>query len=187
MRCVVQRVLSASVAVDGVVVSRIGAGALCLVGVMDGDGDADAAWLSQKLLSLRLFDAAPGDDAAAAAAAAAADASGASARRWAASAATAGYELLLVSQFTLAARTAKAKPDFSKAMAGGKAKPLFDAVVAALRARHPRGPAAVGEGVFGADMRVIMEGDGPVTILLDSDSREGGPAPAAEPATAALA
>ena len=172
MRCVVQRVLSASVAVDGVVVSRLGAGALCLVGVMDGDGDADAAWLTQKLLSLRLFDAAPGDDAAAA------DASGASARRWAASAATAGYELLLVSQFTLAARTAKAKPDFSRAMAGGRAKPLFDAVVAALRARHPRGPAAVGEGVFGADMRVAMEGDGPVTILLDS--REGGPAPAAE-------
>jgi D-tyrosyl-tRNA(Tyr) deacylase len=177
MRCVVQRVVSASVAVDGAVVSRIGAGALCLVGVMDGDNDADAAWLSAKLLSLRLWDSPPPADAAAADASGA----GAGARRWAASAATAGYELLLVSQFTLGARTAKAKPDFSKACPSAKAKPLFDAVVAALRARHPRGAAAVGEGVFGADMRVSLEGDGPVTILLDSrDSR-------AEPAAAALA
>ena len=100
MRCVVQRVLSASVTVDGVVVSQIGAGALCLVGVMDGDGDADAAWLATKLLTLRLFDAVVGD-------AAAADASSASVRRWTASAASGGFELLLVSQFTLAARSSK--------------------------------------------------------------------------------
>ena len=189
MRCVVQRVFSASVTVGDARVAAISAGALCLVGVVEGDGEEDAEWLATKLLALRLWDVAAEETAAGADAGAAA-AAAASPRRWATSVCgPPARELLLVSQFTLAARTRAAKPDFSRAMLGTRAKPLFDGLAARLRARHPAGAGAVAEGVFGAMMRVGMEGDGPVTLLLDSRNREecGGIVPPAAAAAAAAA
>ena len=186
MRCVIQRVFSASVTVDGVVISAIRQGLLCLVGVCDTDTEADVHWLERKLLSLRLWDGPPADDPSPDGGVALPP------RRWVMDVAALSPpgELLLVSQFTLHARTKNAKPDFCKAMTGTKARPLFDALVAGLRAKLPA--ERVKEGRFGEMMRVSMEGDGPVTILVDSRNRdECGGLPAlvtsAEAAAAGLA
>jgi D-tyrosyl-tRNA(Tyr) deacylase len=150
MRLVLQRVSQAEVTVGGRVAGAIGRGLLVLAGVALDDLDEDRAWLARKVVSLRVFD----DDA------------GVMNR----SIVDAGGDLLAVSQFTLYASTRKGnRPSWHGAAPPEVARPAFDAFVALL-ARERGRPVATGE--FGADMRVALVNDGPVTILLDSRARE---------------
>jgi D-tyrosyl-tRNA(Tyr) deacylase len=140
MRAVIQRVTEASVAVDDQIVGEIGLGLLVLLGVGAGDGPTEALLLAEKIANMRIFR----DDAG----------------RFNRSA-------LDVSQFTLYADTRRGRrPSFSDAAPPEVAAPLVDTFAAALRERGM----AVSTGVFGAHMRVALLNDGPVTILLDSDT-----------------
>jgi D-tyrosyl-tRNA(Tyr) deacylase len=150
MRALVQRVREADVTVDGTVVGAIGCGLLVLAGVTDADDDADRDWLARKIVQLRIFD----DDA------------GVMNR----SVVEAGGGILAVSQFTLYASTRKGnRPSYSAAARPEVAQPAFDAFVALLAGLLGK---QVPTGVFGADMQVRLVNDGPVTIWLDSRSRE---------------
>lgn len=146
MKAVYQRVLSASVAVEGETIASIGRGVLLLVGVEEGDTPAEAALLAEKTAHLRVFEDEAG--------------------RMNRSALDVGGSVLAVSQFTLLANTRHGRrPDFLAAARPETARPLFDEAVAALRAA---GIADVQTGRFGADMQVSLINDGPVTILLDT-------------------
>jgi D-tyrosyl-tRNA(Tyr) deacylase len=150
MRALIQRVRSASVAIDGNTVSEIAAGLLVLAGMAADDTAEDSDWLARKIVALRIFN----DDA------------GVMNR----SVMEVHGAILAVSQFTLYASTRKGnRPSWSGAAPPDLAQPLFVAFVAAV-AREFRGPVAT--GVFGADMRVALVNDGPVTIWLDSRQRE---------------
>jgi D-tyrosyl-tRNA(Tyr) deacylase len=150
MRVLVQRVSEASVAVGGAIVSRIGAGLLLLVGIAADDTADDGEWLARKIADVRIFD----------------DASGVMNR----SVVDTGGALLAVSQFTLHASTRKGnRPSWSRAAAPDIAQPLFDAFVRMLAARIGQ---PVQTGVFGANMKVTLVNDGPVTLWLDSRARE---------------
>jgi D-tyrosyl-tRNA(Tyr) deacylase len=149
VRALIQRVTEAAVAVDGATVARIGPGLLVLAGVAADDGDDDGDRLARKIVALRIF----GDEA------------GVMNR----SVVEAGGEILAVSQFTLCADTRKGnRPSWSAAAPPAVAQPRFDAFVAALARALGRG---VGTGVFGADMRVALVNDGPVTIWIDTRDR----------------
>lgn len=150
MRALIQRVQEASVTVAGERVAAIGPGLLVLAGMAADDTDDDRDWLARKIVALRIFN----DDA------------GVMNR----SVAEAGGALLAVSQFTLYASTRKGnRPSWSAAAPPDVAQPAFEALVAAL-AREIGKP--VPTGVFGADMRVALVNDGPVTIFVDSRRRE---------------
>jgi D-tyrosyl-tRNA(Tyr) deacylase len=141
MRAVLQRVSEASVEVDGRRVGRIGTGLLALVGVADGDTAEDAAALARKIATLRIL------------------------RDEQSVADVPGAGVLVVSQFTLYGDTRKGRrPSWSAAAPGPAAEPVVDAVVAELR----RLGVAVATGVFGADMRVSLVNDGPVTVLVQT-------------------
>jgi D-tyrosyl-tRNA(Tyr) deacylase len=143
MRAVVQRVSSASVAVDGEVVGRIGAGLLALVGVTHTDTPAEAAKLARKIAGLRILRDGGRDEAAA-------DALGA--------------PVLVVSQFTLYGETAGGRrPSWQAAAPGPVAEPLVAAVVAELK----RLGLPVETGTFGAMMAVSSVNDGPFTVLVE--------------------
>jgi D-tyrosyl-tRNA(Tyr) deacylase len=145
LRVVVQRVSSASVAVAGQVVGRIGAGLLVLVGVANGDGPADIDYVSSKIREVRVFDDAQG--------------------RMNRSIADLGGAILLVSQFTLLGDARKGRrPAYDLAAAPDIAQGVYEALTARLRSSG----VPVETGVFGARMEVTLVNDGPVTILLDS-------------------
>ena len=145
MRIVLQRVSEASVTVGGEVVSRIGPGLLLLVGVAVGDGEAQADWLAEKVVGLRIFGDGEG--------------------KMNLSVRDVGGEVLAVSQFTLLADTRKGKrPSFVRAAPPEEAEPLFDYFCERLRAA---GVGPVETGVFGAMMSVALVNDGPVTIVLE--------------------
>ena len=144
MRALVQRVSSASVTVDGATVGEIGPGLLVLVCAMAGDTDEQSAWLARKIANLRIFR----DDEA----------------RMNRSLVDTGGSALVVSQFTLAAETKGNRPGFSTAAAPDEGKRLYEHFSAAL-AGHG---VPVANGIFGADMKVALVNDGPVTIWLDS-------------------
>ena len=140
-----QRVADASVHINGVCVGSIGAGLLVLIGVRPTDDDASALRLLERLLQYRIF----------------AD----QADKMNLSLSQIQGALLLVPQFTLAAETHKGlRPGFSTAAAPELGRRLFDVLVQAARAKHPR----VETGVFGAHMRVSLTNDGPVTFWLES-------------------
>jgi D-tyrosyl-tRNA(Tyr) deacylase len=150
MRVVAQRVAAARVEVDGRVSGSIGRGLLLFAGFEAADSAADIAWMSAKLVGLRIFP----------------DAEGAMNR----SLLDIGGELLAVSQFTLFASTKKGKrPSWSRAARPEVAQPLFDAFVRQLDRDLGR---KVQTGVFGADMQVHLVNDGPVTLTLDSQAPE---------------
>ncbi|MES2923209.1 MAG: D-aminoacyl-tRNA deacylase [Verrucomicrobiota bacterium] len=150
MRAVIQRVLEASVTVDGHVVSRIGAGLLVLLGVEGGDAAEDVAWLSGKIARMRIFS---DDDG-----------------KMNLSVANVAGEIIVVSQFTLHASTKKGnRPSFLGAAAPEVSEPLYGEFCVALEGEIGR---PVGRGIFGADMKVALVNDGPVTILVDSRARE---------------
>jgi D-aminoacyl-tRNA deacylase len=143
---VIQRVLRAEVRVAGEVVGRIGPGLLALVGIKEGDGAEAARYLAEKTAHLRVFDDAEG--------------------RMDRSAVDAGAEALVVSQFTLYGDARKGRrPSYAQAARGDSAERLYEEVCAHLRALGLR----VETGRFGAEMEVELVGDGPVTILLDSE------------------
>ncbi len=145
MRVVLQRVKSASVAVDDEVISEIGAGLLLLVGVAVGDGAPQANWLAEKVTGLRIM----GDEGG----------------KMNLSVRDVGGEILAVSQFTLLADTRKGKrPSFVGAAPPEEAEPLFDYFCERVRAA---GVASVKTGSFGAMMSVALVNDGPVTIVLE--------------------
>ena len=145
MRIVLQRVKNASVTVEGERISGIGAGLLLLVGVAEGDGEAEADWLAQKVAGLRIF----GDE------------NG----KMNLGVREVGGEVLAVSQFTLLADTRKGKrPSFVGAAPPEEAERLFDYFCERLRAA---GVGSVKTGSFGAMMDVALVNDGPVTIVLE--------------------
>lgn len=145
MRCVVQRVVSASVTVSGQVVGQIGRGLLVFVGVANGDGPADIEYIASKLVDLRVF----GDEGA----------------RMNRSILDIGGAMLIVSQFTLMGDVRRGRrPGFDDAAAPDVAEQLYAALVDRMRGAGVQ----VETGVFRADMRVALVNDGPVTILIDS-------------------
>lgn len=150
MRLVIQRVTHASVTIEGVLKSKIGSGLLILVGIEDADTDSDVNWLAQKVVNLRIFD----------------DENGVMNR----SVVDVDGEILIVSQFTLHAMTAKGnRPSYIRASKPDFAIPMYEkfcAKVSELLGKQ------VGTGEFGADMKVELLNDGPVTILIDSQRRE---------------
>ena len=150
MRAVIQRVCSASVTIDGEVRSAIGPGLLVLLGVGHEDGQEDLDWLVKKIAGLRIFN----DDA------------GVMNR----SVVEVWGEVLVVSQFTLMASTKKGnRPSYIGAAGHEKAIPLYEAFCSALSSAIGR---PVGTGEFGADMKVSLVNDGPVTICMDTRNKE---------------
>ena len=150
MRAVIQRVLEASVTIDGATISTIGPGLLILLGVEDGDAPDDVAWLSGKIARMRLFSDAEG--------------------KMNLSVLETGGELMVVSQFTLHSSTKKGnRPSFLRAAVPGISEPLYERFCAALELEVGK---PVARGVFGAEMRVALVNDGPVTIVIDSRARE---------------
>ena len=145
MRCVIQRVSSANVTVDGEVLGSIGRGFLVLVGVHVDDTEKDLRYMAEKVPNLRVFE----------------DEAGKMNR----SLLDVGGEVLAVSQFTLYgdARGGR-RPSFITAARPEKANPMYEELVAAWRAQGLH----VETGRFGADMQVALVNDGPVTILMDS-------------------
>ena len=147
MIAVVQRVSEASVTVEGEVVGRIGPGLLALVAVHRGDTETDVEWTAAKLLALRLF---PSGD-----------------KDFDVDVLAAGGSVLLVSNFTVAARTQKGRrPSFDDAADAETGRPLFDELVKRVAASG----VPVQTGRFGAHMQVSLVNDGPVTVLVDSRS-----------------
>jgi D-tyrosyl-tRNA(Tyr) deacylase len=150
MRIVLQRVSSARVTVEGRVTGEIGPGLLLLQGIEAADTAADGEWLAQKIAKLRIF----------------ADEAGQMNR----SVVDIGGGILLVSQFTLHASTAKGtRPSFNAAARPEHAQPLYRQFAAQLGAALGR---AVATGEFGAMMQVSLVNDGPVTLILDSKRRD---------------
>ncbi|HEY3179279.1 MAG TPA: D-aminoacyl-tRNA deacylase [Casimicrobiaceae bacterium] len=150
MRVLVQRVRKASVTVDGTVTGTITDGMLVFVGVTVGDSSDDRDWLVHKLINLRIFD----------------DDNGVMNK----SIRETNGNILAVSQFTLYASTKKGqRPSWSTAARPEVAQPIFNAFVAALSVALGK---PVETGLFGAHMHVALVNDGPVTIWLDSRTRE---------------
>lgn len=158
--------------VDGAVVSSIGPGLLCLVGLAKNDTPRELESMARKILRLRAFEKPP--TAAEEGPAPAAAAQGAA--PWTASVTDIQGEVLLVSQFTLHARTHKrSRPDFSRAMPPGEACERWREFVTLVRREAvAQGAKGVSDGVFGAMMHVRINNDGPVTFLLDTEESGGG-------------
>lgn len=150
MRVVVQRVAHAKVTVEGRVTGEIGRGLLVLQGIVPSDTAADGDWLAQKLTKLRIFEDADG--------------------KMNLPVADIAGGILLVSQFTLHASTAKGtRPSFNAAARPEIARPLYELFQQQLATALGR-PVATGE--FGAMMQVSLVNDGPVTLVIDSQQRE---------------
>lgn len=150
MRTVTQRVQYASVTIDGQLKSKIGKGLLVLVGIEDKDTQEDIEWLAKKITNLRIFD----------------DENGVMNR----SVIEAGGEIMVVSQFTLHASTKKGnRPSYLKASKPDIAIPMYEAFCeeVGLQLGTP-----VQTGTFGADMKIELLNDGPVTIMIDSQNKE---------------
>ncbi len=146
MRALIQRVSSASVSVDGTVTGEIGHGLLVLVCAMRDDTEKQSEWLAQKIVKLRIFKDEEG--------------------RMNRSVLDAGGAALVVSQFTLAAETKGNRPGFSTAAAPDDGKRLYEHFSAQVAAQG----VTVANGIFGADMKVALVNDGPVTIWLDTEA-----------------
>jgi D-aminoacyl-tRNA deacylase len=150
MRVVIQRVSRAGVTIEGRLKASIGPGLLVLLGIEEADTTGDIEWLSAKIIQLRIFH----DDAGV----------------MNISLKDTGGELLLVSQFTLHASTKKGnRPSYIRAARPETATPLYEKMILQLEAALGK-PIQTGE--FGADMKVELLNDGPVTILMDSKDRE---------------
>lgn len=150
MRVVIQRVLQASVSINNSIISEIKTGLLVLVGIEDADIVEDITWLSNKIVNLRIFDdenKVPNI-----------------------SVKDMGGDILLVSQFTLHASTKKGnRPSYIKASKPDIAIPLYEKMIAQLETDLDK---KIFTGEFGADMKVSLLNDGPVTIFIDTKNKE---------------
>jgi D-tyrosyl-tRNA(Tyr) deacylase len=150
MRVVIQRVLQASVSINNTIKSEIKTGMLVLVGIEDADTDEDIEWLSKKIVNLRIFD---DED-----------------KVPNISVKDMGNDILLVSQFTLHASTKKGnRPSYIKASKPDVAIPLYEKMITQLETDLGK---KIFTGEFGADMKVSLLNDGPVTIVIDSKNKE---------------
>jgi D-tyrosyl-tRNA(Tyr) deacylase len=150
MRAVVQRVTEASVTVESEIVAKIKSGILILLGIESADDQNDIEWLARKIVNLRIFD----------------DAEGVMNR----SLLEVGGDAIVVSQFTLHASTKKGnRPSYIKAAKPEDAIPAYESFVKRMECEMNK---KVGTGIFGADMKVALLNDGPVTILIDSKAKE---------------
>jgi D-aminoacyl-tRNA deacylase len=149
MIAVIQRVSGASVAIEGQLKSKIDKGLLILIGIEEGDEEEDIEWLSNKMVNLRIFNDAEGimnvsvkDD---------------------------GGDILLVSQFTLQASTKKGnRPSYIKAAKPDRAIPIYEKMIRSLTALLGK---EIQTGEFGADMKISLVNDGPVTIIIDTKNK----------------
>ena len=150
MRVVIQRVSKASVTIEGKISGQAGKGLLVLLGIEDADGDEDIEWLSGKIVNLRIFNDAQGV--------------------MNLSIKEIDGDILLVSQFTLHASTKKGnRPSYIKASKPAIAIPLYEKMIKQLAADLGKN---IQTGEFGADMKVELLNDGPVTIVIDSKNKE---------------
>lgn len=150
MRAVLQRVTQASCTVDGNITGQIGLGFMVLLGIEDADTEDDLQWLAQKIVGMRVF----GDE------------NGLMNKALA----DVGGDILLISQFTLYAQTKKGnRPSFIKAARPDKAIPLYEKMIAALEALTGK---KIATGIFGADMKINLLNDGPVTIIMDTKDKD---------------
>ena len=150
MRAVIQRVSEASVKINGEIKGEIGLGFMVLLGVEDLDTQEDVDWLSQKIASMRVF----GDE------------NGLMNKALA----DVNGNILLISQFTLHASTKKGnRPGFTRAAKPEKAIPLYEAFIRALESLLDK---KIATGEFGADMKVSLINDGPVTIIMDTSDKD---------------
>jgi D-tyrosyl-tRNA(Tyr) deacylase len=150
MRVVIQRVTRASVTIEGKKKSETGKGLLILTGFEQADNEEDIAWMTKKILNLRIFD----------------DENGVMNR----SVLDIDGEILIISQFTLHARTKKGnRPSYIDAAPPDIAIPLYEKFISAVESGLGK---PVGKGIFGANMQVELVNDGPVTITIDSKRKE---------------
>jgi D-aminoacyl-tRNA deacylase len=150
MRAVIQRASQASCTVDGKITGAIEAGFLVLLGIEDADTDEDLQWLAQKISNLRVF----GDE------------NGLMNKALA----DIDGRILLISQFTLFAQTKKGnRPSFIRAARPDKAIPMYEQMITALESITGK---KVETGIFGADMKISLVNDGPVTIMIDTKVKE---------------
>ncbi|SFU15890.1 D-tyrosyl-tRNA(Tyr) deacylase [Algoriphagus locisalis] len=149
MIVVIQRVSEAYVKIDGQVKAEIGRGLMILLGIEEADTDEDISWLSKKITNLRIF---PDENVV-----------------MNKSLLDIAGEILLISQFTLHASTKKGnRPSYIKAAKPDIAIPMYEKMIVALELELGK---AIGTGEFGADMKVALVNDGPVTIVIDSKNR----------------
>ncbi len=150
MRVVIQRVTKASVVVDGHIVGQIAHGLLVLVGIEDEDNEDDVNWISNKIINMRIFN----------------DEAGVMNK----SVKEEQGSILLISQFTLHASTKKGnRPSYIKASKGPVAIPIYESLKTKLEEDLGK---KIEQGIFGADMKVELLNDGPVTIVMDSKNKE---------------
>jgi len=150
MRAVIQRVSEASVTVDENITGSIKDGLLVLLGIEDADNDEDIQWLSSKIVNLRIFNDADGV--------------------MNVSVKDSNGDILLVSQFTLHAATKKGnRPSYIKASKPDIAIPLYEKMITKLESELGK---KIHTGIFGADMKVRLLNDGPVTIVVDTKNKE---------------
>lgn len=150
MRLIIQRVKTASVTIENTVFSAINRGLMVLVGIEDADDEKDCDWLTQKLINMRIFSDTEG--------------------KMNLSVKDIDGDILVVSQFTLHASTQKGnRPSFIKAARPEKAIPLYESFIKKINLELGK---ACKTGLFGADMKVELINDGPVTIFIDSKNKE---------------
>lgn len=150
MKLVIQRVNHASVKINDVIKSEIAKGILVLIGIENDDNNTDIEWLTQKMCSMRIFD----------------DENGVMNK----SVLDIDGDILAVSQFTLMARTKKGnRPSYIDAAKPDISIPLYEAFVKSLADFTSK---EISTGEFGAEMKISMENDGPVTIIIDSKNRK---------------
>lgn len=150
MRAVIQRVSEASVTIDNNIKSQINTGLLVLLGIEENDNDKDIEWLIKKIIQMRIFSDADG--------------------KMNLSVQDINGDILVISQFTLYASTKKGnRPSFVQAAKPNLAIPLYEAFLTQLKIQLNK---EIYSGEFGADMKVALINDGPVTIILDSQKPE---------------
>ena len=149
MIAVIQRVSESSVKIDGKIKAQIGLGLMVLLGIEDADGPEDIEWLSKKIVNLRIF---PDEN-----------------EVMNRSLLDVNGDILLISQFTLHASTKKGnRPSYIKAAKPDVAIPIYEKMITALESELGK---SIGTGEFGADMKVSLINDGPVTIVMDTKNK----------------
>lgn len=151
MRAIVQRVMSGAVTAEGEVVGSIGQGLVVLLGISRDDDHKDSDFVIRKLLSLKLF----GDG---------------SEKRWQKNVKESGFELLIISQFTLCHTFKGTKPDFHLSMGAESSKPFFEEFIERIKKEYQADKIQTGK--FGHHMDIDLKLDGPVTLVIDSPEKK---------------